>query len=230
MAGYRGTWADRLQDDLTRGPVFYRRVPGGNRTYYDPKRPTLAPVSEHYVVRIYKPAIEAEQRAVINARVRDYQRIAREQNKSLAETYMIRQASLGQPVTAQNVTLKDAQFKDLVRQLQIESYKARQQNVLTNPNRAKAFETGSAYSNLLVALGRRTGEEDFLIGESPKHSEAGGTYIDTIVVPDLGEKVAVNVERANNIEMLTDLGYDASNMSDRQIRVALNKEGLLPNI
>lgn len=227
MAGYRGPWSSRLQEDLAEGPVFYRRVPGGNRSYYDPKRPTRPAVTEHYVVRIYKPAIQQEQRALINARVQQYQRIARAEDKSLATTYIKRQAALGQPVTTQNLTLKDAQFKDLVRRMRIASYNARAQNELTNPTRARAFETGSTYSDLLVALGRRTGEEDFPIGESPKHSEAGGTYIDTVVVPYLTQGVQVNVERESNIELLSGAGIDASNFSDRQIRIALDREGLI---
>ncbi len=190
----------QLNADLAAGPIFYRRVPGPGRKYYDPMRPENPTVSEHYVLRVYKPKLNQIQRQQVNQRVRDTIKLQRQQKLTLAETWSAKQASLGRPVTPRNLTLKDQQFKQAYDQYRIESWTARHQG-LENPNRAAYFAPGSTYDQSMVQMGRRTGEEDFPIGESPKHAGQTGSYIDDVVKPYLeGQAVkASQQQRANEV-------------------------------
>lgn len=195
-----------LERDLGYGaPVLYRRVPGAGRKYYDPKRPELDPVSEDYYLRVYKPALQhgitlrpgtPEQRtysssigatARINEAAKQNVRLQRNLRKSLYSTWLAKRKAEGRPVTKASQAVDNVEFNQLYNALRNASYQARHQNRLENEQRMAAFNPGSEYSNLLIALGRRTGNETFPIGESPKYAGEAGSYIDTVVLPALNK-------------------------------------------
>jgi hypothetical protein len=181
---------DRNQGFLSRdlgygSPVFYRPVPGSASRYYDPSRPENGTVSKHYVFKVYHPQLNPLQRAMVRETMTRHVSRQRQIRSSLAEGWMLRQAAIGNPVTPENTRDRQGEFTELYNRLRVEAHAARQQNRLENPDRVLAFQAGSPYSNLWVELGRRRGDENFPVGDSPRHAGAGGSYIDTVVKPYL---------------------------------------------
>lgn len=183
---------DRLIQDLGyREPVLYRRVPGKGRKYYDPKRPERAPVTEHYYLRIYKPSakrhFEEAQYEKINTSARSYAGIQTKMRSSLADTYAYKKWAMGGAPMSRRDALKDPEFKELYTRLRVTSYEARRAYKLDKEGAKQQFAPDSEYAGLLVALGRRTGKEDFPVGMSPTKNEGGGLYSMTVVKASLDE-------------------------------------------
>jgi hypothetical protein len=175
----------RLLQDLSYGePVQYRRVPGPGRRYYDPKRPENPAVTEDYVLRVYKPRVSEESRQII----REYSRRSVTQQarlkRSLAATWMEKQAQLGTPVTNINFALKQPEFNALYQRFRVVAYEARH-TPIESPFRAGQFAADSEYAQVLAMLGRRIGTEPWYVGDSPSHVGPGESYIDNVVLPYL---------------------------------------------
>lgn len=175
----------QLYSDLASGrPIAYRRIPGvaSGRGYYNPL--TGKPVSQHYVLRIYRPALTDVERQYTKERVRLEVARARVQVNSLADTWMFKERSLGRPVTTRNMAKKDAEFQRLYQRLQIISVQARHAP-LGSRLREELYAADGEYANLLVQLGRRLPNEDFRVGMSPLAVGEGESYIDEKVIPAL---------------------------------------------
>ena len=176
----------QLAADLATGsPIPYRRVPGKNRVYFNPR--TGDEVSEHYVVRIYKPALSEIERSEINRQVRINTRQQAIQLNSLADTWRAKQAALGTPIDSRNVAKKNAEFRALYNRFKVVSYNARQSSriIEDRATRDRLYDGQGEYAQLLVALGRRRQEDTFMVGESAKAVGEGGSYINEIVLPAL---------------------------------------------
>ncbi len=157
-------------------------MPGKIRTYYNPR--TGQEVSEHYVVRIYRPALSDIEREEARRRVRLYTSQQRRVVASLADSWEVRQESLGQPVTPRNLIRKNAEFNALLDRFRIVSYEARHAPLGT-PLRDSLYAADGEYAQLLVLLGRRLPDAGFPVGESAKHVGEGGSYINDVVFPAL---------------------------------------------
>lgn len=224
-----------LNRDLSYGtPVLYRKVPG-RRAYYDPKHPTNDPVTEDYVYNVYKPRLSIQDRDRINEAVRAGVKRQRNIKYRVADTWSLKQRALGNSITDANQALKQAEFNDAYHRLRAIAYEAHYHNRLEDPNRGQYYAVGSDYHNILVEMGRRTGLEDFPIGESPKHATAAGGYIESVVRPYLeslaNEAQAVEDTDTAYQEMIENLqasGIDTTNMNDRQIKTAARRAGFLP--
>jgi hypothetical protein len=211
----------RLNEDLAlqragRDPIFYRKVPGQKYRYYDPKRPERAEVTQDYVVRVYKKAISDIDRLRVTEAVKFNVRTQARQRRALADTWAYRQRYENGVIYTAAQASREAEFIQLYQQFRETAYLARKNNQLEVPDRGLMFETGSEYSNLLVALGRRTGLEDFPIGESPLHVTAGTSYIDTVVKPYLAGETNVLA----NQQEVADLSGTGETVPTEEERVA----------
>jgi hypothetical protein len=173
----------QLQQDLaSRRPIPYRRYPGSGRDYYNPY--TGQRVSEHYVVRIYRPnlaPIERELTAQANRRsaVRTVK-----QRRSIQQTFLIKkQAENPGQTLAQLQAQYAGEFQDLYIQLRTQQIAAKNAPI-GSAERENILSPTGLYAQTLVDLGRRLPNQDFLVGMSPA---AKGGYIDTVVVPYYNE-------------------------------------------
>ena len=188
---YSGRLAqDRAILEATGKPISYRRVPGlASRLFYDPNDPTRPEVSEHYVVRIYRPIVRQELeskpgRVTYTEYIQANRRYARKltENKlSLAETYQIKLLSESRELTIDQV-LKDKRFNDLALRLQVVSYEARH-SPIDSALRQRLYAANGAYAKTLYELGRRERGAGFPVGESPLQVGVGKSYIDEVVIP-----------------------------------------------
>jgi len=188
--------ADRLQRDLEQPtPVFYRQVPGNRQLYYNPRDKSYT-VTEHYVVRVYRPRLDEIRRQQIKKISAKQVVIDRINTSNLLDTWLVKQAAQGDVLPRKKRNLfgttvtvlvdkeKQAEFNDLVERLKTEAFIARTWP-LDDPG-GKEVHTGpnSEYARLLVELGRRRPDEPFGVGDSPKRV-GGRSYIDTYVIPSL---------------------------------------------
>jgi hypothetical protein len=163
--------------------INYRRVPGygpGNRMYYDPISGKVR--TEDYVLNVYRPRLEDAARAQAATTSRGVARRLRAQRSSLADTYSLKKATEGQPVDQE-------EFNTLYYALKEEQLRVRFYPIEDVDARTDLLSPGSLYDQLLVALGRRLGNETFAVGESPKHAGEGG-YINEVVIPNLNAQLA----------------------------------------
>lgn len=190
MAGVDPRWQAQLNRDLATGaPIPYRRVPGrARRQYYNPLRPQDPIVSEHYVVRVYKPALSDLERMKITEYVRESVHRQYFLKRNLADQWQLKKETEGRTPTSLREAQRDPEFIRLYNDFRAEAFAARHIPI-GGALRNVVYAPGGRYHNLLVALGRRTGEENFPVGESPKHVSEGQSYIDTVVTPYLNERL-----------------------------------------
>lgn len=164
----------RLNRDLSGRPIPFQRVPTlsgvRSRRYYNPYTDELA--TEDYVIRIYNPALKALMEEELG-RKSDYleakERFRKgklEYTNTLASSYLVKQQSMGLPLTSANSVKKDEEFKSLVRSLRVASFQSR----LTpkySIERSELYSPTGEYALLLVALGRRNEDDAFPVGMSP---------------------------------------------------------------
>lgn len=175
----------QLTADLASGrPIAYRRLPGtaSGRGFYNPA--TGDQVSQHYVLRVYRPSLTDVERQFTRERVQLEAARARVQVSSLAETWILKERSLGRPVTSRNEARKNAEFQALYQRLQVVSLQARHAP-LGSRQREELYAADGEYANLLVQLGRRLPNEEFRVGMSPLAVGEGESYIDVKVIPEL---------------------------------------------
>lgn len=207
-----------LNRDLSYGEVVnYRKVPGRGRRYYDPKRPANPPVTDDYVFRVYKPRLNALDRQRINEAARLNVQQQRSNRESLLSTWMLRQQALGQPVTTRNEARKNADFRQAYQQFRQVKYEVDANSGIENPNRFEYKEPGSEYSELLVELGRRTGEENFPVGESEPN------YVESVVIPYLQRQIASGTAQPG-VPVPTREEAAAQRAADRAQEIALRRE------
>lgn len=179
----RAANAARLAADKAAGrPVAYRPVPGSSSRYYNPL--TREEVSGHYVKRIYNPTLSTPERYTVQQAELRRVRTERSQYGALYDTWITKQQSSGDPVTAANEDAKNREFNELYERFKIVSYNARN-SPIEDPNRQDYFAADSEYAQLLVLLGRRRAEDTFPVGESSKQVGFQGSYIDEVVLPSL---------------------------------------------
>lgn len=175
--------AAQLQRDLrSRRPIPYRRLPGAGRRYYNPYTGDI--VTEHYVVRIYRPNLSSiERELTAQANRRNAVRTQR-QRKSLLQTFLIKKQSEN---PGRSLHELEAEYKD---EFQSEYIKLRTQQlaaksaVIGSEERRNILAPDGEYAKTLENLGRRIPNQDFLVGSSPAPK---GGYIDTVVVPYYNE-------------------------------------------
>lgn len=158
MAKARGLPAGyRPSDPL----VLFRRIPG-TRRYYDPS--TYETHTEHFVIRKYRPTRTASEREAIRASGR--QTIARrtETKRSIASTYVRKLNSEGREFN-RNREIELQVLYDRLQQLKIED----QQLLRANDTEARdaLLAPDGEYAQILVRLGRRPADADYLVGMSP---------------------------------------------------------------
>lgn len=207
----------QLEADLRGRPIPYRRKPGGpSNVWVNPY--TGQEVSEYYVVRVYRPYLYQNEQAAayaVQQLSRGQLRRAQEMKLSLAETYVLVQAANGQPVTNVNEVLKQEEFNRIVELLEAERFRLR---FLEPVERDAQTGPSSELAELLVLVGRRLGDEDFDVGDSPDD------YVRNVVIPTLQARVNKSSDRLDQEAMATTLGAeDVSSMSDRQLRIYIER-------
>ena len=222
----------RLQEDLRLGGsegIFYRRNPKvvtveGKprvRSYYDADRPNRPSVTEHYYLRVYKAHLKGTDQAQIVSQINKRARrrtpqaqLIRDVDSKLWSAYMLRQEAIGDPVTGLNLGAKQADFEIKARELRAAQDEARKVKVppASKAFKAKFFATGSRYSNALVDMGQRLGNETWAIGDSPNHAGDAGYYFEVVrptlmagTLPMVAEG-PIDPERQELIDELTELG------------------------
>lgn len=163
--------------------INYRRVPGygpGNRNYYDPISGKVR--SEDYVLNVYRPRLEEAARLQAEATSRGVARRTELQRASLADTYQLKAAADGRPVSQE-------EFNQLYYGLKTEQLRYRYFPIENVDERTDLVSPGSLYEQILVALGRRLGTETFAIGESPSYAGENG-YINEVVIPALRAQIS----------------------------------------
>ena len=181
----------RLREDEGYGTVFYRKVPGIGRKYYDPQRPWRPVVTEDYVVRVYKPQLTQPQRVDINLSSRRNVRQQRKIQNTMLQDWIYKQRSEGVIFDSLRQARNDAEFVQTYQQFRSEVYLARrEQSFIENPTRFDRNSADGELAELLVELGRRRGDEDFDVGESAQHVGPGESYTLTVVRPYLDAKMA----------------------------------------
>lgn len=177
---------DQLANDLGTGrPIPFRRVPG-TRKYQNPYTGQI--VTEHYVVRIYRPQLGLADRYIIQEQSKRYQKRRRRYEKSLLDTYMARQEALGNSITRSDAR-RSPEFIELNRRLTAISIESRQFPI-GSPEREQFFRPDGEYAQILVALGRRLDGDDFPVGMSQRQLMDMGlpidaSYINSVVLPTL---------------------------------------------
>lgn len=148
-------WQGQLNADLATGaPVYYRQIPG-TRRFYNPT--TGEEVSEHYVVRIYRPALDAAERQAVVQQGRQYGISTRRLRQNLIQRYS--------SVTGLDDPYNDPTFQQAIRVLE------REKRSLLGSSEAERewiSRPGGDYANALVTLGRRSPDADWLVGTSPE--------------------------------------------------------------
>lgn len=245
---------ERLREDLVLGAragISYRKSPKPTvvegklraRSYYDSEHPKRKPVTEHYYLRVYKKflkeggtlndtAYEPQEAIVqrINKASRSPVKTRRDVESRIWPAYVIRQQALGTPVTEDNWDANVEKFETLMNDLRIAQLDARNIKVppASESTKKAAYATGSIYSNALVQLGLRLGNETWSIGDSPEHAGNGGYYAE-VVQPAMKDS-AVNITdvEANDPEREAVLhDYEAEgiepdlNLTTRQLKSIL---------
>ena len=214
--------ADLALQQAGGGPILYRKVPGQKRRYYDPKRPERPTVSEDYVVRVYKKAINPEYVSIIRQSVRTNTKSQSRVKRALAETWIVRQQYENGVIYTPNEALRQPEFLQTYQQLREAAFLARHSGGIENESRDEFFRAGGEYSELLVAMGRRTGLETFPIGESPLHvSSPGASYIDTVVQPWLRGEINL-VEQQEKLDEIATV--EEPTLTDEQVEVERLKQ------
>lgn len=148
-------WQGQLTADLATGsPIYYRPLPG-TRRFYNPT--TGQEVSEHYVVRIYRPALGQAERQSIVVRGR----------QTAISTRRLRQDLVGRyaTVTGESNPIADPNFQTAVMVLE------REKRSLLGASEAEKewiCRPDGDYAQALVQLGRRAPDADWLVGTSPE--------------------------------------------------------------
>lgn len=178
-----GKYGAQLRRDLSsRRPIPYRRLPGSGRRYYNPY--TGQTVTEHYVVRIYRPNLTSIQRELTAQANRRQAVRTRRQRKSLLETFLIKKQAENPGRTLQQLSDQyQAEFQDLYVKLRTQQLAAKAAEI-GSEERRNILSPNGEYAQTLVDLGRRLPNQDFLVGMSPASK---GGYIDTVVVPYYNE-------------------------------------------
>lgn len=166
-------YQSRLTRDLSQAePVYYRRLPG-SRNYYHPKTGEI--VTEDYVVRHYRPALQEAQRARIRERGYKQAKATRLITQDLYESWLYKEQALATLNGASPDELaelsalgtKHPKFIDA----QIELIQSRLEiNSTSSADRIAGTAPDSRYANALVELGRRTPDMDEPVGMSPPGS------------------------------------------------------------
>jgi hypothetical protein len=138
--------------------------------YYDPLTGRVR--SEDYVLNVYRPRLEEGARIQAERTSRGIARRQREVRASLADTYTLKKATEGQPID-------QAEFNTLYYALKDEQMRVRYFPIENVDARTNLMAPGGMLDQLLVALGRRLGNEPFPVGESPDD------YVNTVVIPQL---------------------------------------------
>lgn len=186
-SGGRSANASQLRKDLAAGrPVPYRRLPGAagikGRKYYNPYNGDI--VSEHYVIRVYRPNLSSLEREITAQSNRRNALNTRRQRKSIQETYLIKkQAENPGRTLAQLQTQYASEFQTLYRNLRVQQLAAKSAEIGSD-ERKNILAADGEYARTLEELGRRVPNQDFLVGMSP---QVKGGYIDTVVVPYYNE-------------------------------------------
>ena len=182
--GYTGgRYAEQLRADLANArPIPYRRLPGSGRRYYNPYTGNI--VTEHYVVRIYRPNLSKIERELTAQSNRRNAVATRRQRKSFLETYLIKKQAENPGSTLRELNARYAdEFQSLYVQLRTQQLAAKAAPI-GSEERERILSPTGAYAQALEDLGRRLPDQDFMVGMSP--SPKGG-YIDTVVVPYYNE-------------------------------------------
>jgi hypothetical protein len=171
--------ARQLAADLASGrPIPYRRQPTG-RGYYNPY--TGQRVSEHYVVRVYRPNLGPIEREITSRSNRRNAASSTKRRRDVQDDFLYKKLAEN-PDKEQGELWLDPDIREEFNELYI---KLRSYHIDTiaapigSDEREDLLSADGDYADTLVELGMRLPDEDKPVGQSPRK----GHYIEEVVRP-----------------------------------------------
>lgn len=143
--------------------VYFRPVPGQRRFYISG---TYEQLYSTYFVRRYRASRNEAERIELQNRSESRRRVESQQRSDFYQGFMLKKEhDLGRRLSREERQAARAEFYEDYRELRLTRFNI---NRMTNARQKhNALRKGSRMDQLLIKMGKRTGDEDFPVGMSP---------------------------------------------------------------